>query len=222
MISIVVPIFNEIDTLPSLLKRLQHWQRQGCEILLVDGNSTDESADMARSFGFEVLPCAKGRAKQMNMGANAATGNLLLFLHADTQLPANADTKILSLLQTTHCWGRFDVEISGSHYLLSVIAKMMNLRSRRTGIATGDQAIFVTKNVFEDVGGFPEQPLMEDIELSKQLLRYSSPLCLHDKVITSGRRWESQGVYRTVLLMWRLRWKYWRGTPAEALAKDYV
>jgi rSAM/selenodomain-associated transferase 2 len=147
---------------------------------------------------------------------------VLLFLHADTQLPADADVLIREALAGgSRVWGRFDVAITGRPAMLKLIAALMNLRSRRTGIATGDQAMFMTRAAFEAVGGFPAQPLMEDIEMSRRLLKLSRPACLSAKVQTSGRRWESRGVWRTVLLMWRLRWAYWRGATPERLAELY-
>jgi len=218
--SIIVPMLNEIDTLPELLSHLQKWQRQGCEILLVDGGSDDGSAQVAAAVGFQVIASRRGRARQMNTGAAQARGNLLLFLHADTRLPGDAIELIHTALKQHH-WGRFDVRISGPALTLRLIAFAMNWRSRITGIATGDQAIFVTKKLFEQVGGFPAQPLMEDIELSRQLRRIGRPCCLRSKAITSGRRWLTYGVWRTTWLMWRLRWAYWCGVPAEQLARIY-
>jgi rSAM/selenodomain-associated transferase 2 len=158
----------------------------------------------------------------MNTGAAAANGDGLLFLHADTQLPPLGDELAnAALADGERVWGRFDVRIEGRSLALRVIAWLMNLRSRLTGIATGDQAIFVTRVAFERVGGFPNQALMEDVELSRRLLRLSRPACLHAKAITSGRRWEQRGIWRTVMLMWRLRFDYWRGMPVNELARRY-
>jgi len=167
-----------------------------------------------------VVVAERGRARQMNAGAQACGGALLLFLHADTRLPEAADAMVRAAL-AVQAWGRFDVRIDGRPLMLRVVAALMNLRSRLSGIATGDQAIFVRRDVFEAVGGFPDQPLMEDIELSCRLLRVSRPACLRARVRTSGRRWEQRGVWRTIALMWRLRWAYWRGVPAERLAEAY-
>lgn len=220
--SIIVPMLNEAQGLPRLLARLCALERQGNEVLVVDGGSDDGSADLAVRAGLKVLMSPRGRARQMNLGAAHATGDVLLFLHADTLLPEGALITVRRAMQKSGApWGRFDVVIDGSHPLLRVVARLMNLRSRWTGIATGDQAIFVTRAAFDVVGGFPDQPLMEDIELSSRLLRRSRPACIDDPVITSGRRWESRGVWRTVLLMWRLRWAYWRGAPADQLAQRY-
>ena len=221
-LSVIVPMLNEADALPSLLDQLKRVARQGVEVILADGGSEDGSAAIAERAGFTVVRTARGRARQMNAAAVHATGDVLLFLHADTQLPEQADTHIAQALSSgRHCWGRFDVRISGRAYLLRVVSHLMNVRSRITGIATGDQAMFLMRSAFDAVGGFPDQLLMEDIELSKRLLRRSRPACIAQCVITSGRRWERDGVWRTILLMWRLRWQYWRGVPAHQLAKIY-
>ncbi|MBW8467153.1 MAG: TIGR04283 family arsenosugar biosynthesis glycosyltransferase [Thiobacillus sp.] len=221
-VSIIVPMLNEAPGLPGVLAQLTELERQGCEILIVDGGSDDGSVSLAERAGFRVLASQKGRARQMNLGAAQATGDVLLFLHADTLLPEDALTTLRQSMQKTAAvWGRFDVLIDGAHPMLRVIATLMNHRSRWTGIATGDQAIFVTRKAFNAVGGYPDQPLMEDIELSNRLRALARPACIPTPVRTSGRRWESRGVWRTVLLMWRLRWAYWRGTPAEQLAQRY-
>lgn len=241
-VSIVVPMLNEAGALPALLAHLSSWRDRGCEVVLVDGGSEDDSVAMARAAGFRVIAAARGRARQMNAGARVCGGAILLFLHADTRLPEAADVMVRAALAgvppgfaerspareasgrrapSGPAWGRFDVHIDGSPRMLRVVAAMMNLRSRLSGIATGDQAIFARRESFEAVGGFPEQPLMEDIELSRRLLRVSRPACLHARVHTSGRRWEQRGVWRTIFLMWRLRWAYWRGVPAEQLAEAY-
>ena len=219
-LAIVVPMVDEAATLPALLAHLAGWRARGCEVVLVDGGSRDDSVEMARAAGFRVLIAERGRARQMNAGAQACGRALLLFLHADTRLPEAADAMVCAAL-AVQAWGRFDVHIDGRPRMLRVVAALMNLRSRLSGIATGDQAIFVRREVFEAAGGFPDQPLMEDIELSRRLLRVSRPACLRARVRTSGRRWEQRGVWRTIALMWRLRWAYWRGVPAERLAEAY-
>jgi rSAM/selenodomain-associated transferase 2 len=220
-LSVVVPMLDERPQLPDLLAHLLTLKRQGAEVLLVDGGSQDGSAAFAQALGFTVLESMRGRARQMNAGAQATTGDLILFLHADTRLPAQAMTAVREALARGAVWGRFDVVIEGRSPWLRLVAFMMNLRSRWSCIATGDQAIFVTRAAFEAVGGFPDQPLMEDIELSKRLKRLAKPACLPGPAITSGRRWESRGVWRTIALMWALRWAYWRGTRAEILAERY-
>ena len=221
-LSIIVPILNEATGLPRLLTRLSELKRQGCEVLIVDGGSDDGGDELTAQIGLHVLTAPRGRARQMNHGAAHATGNVLLFLHADTVLPEGAIITISKkMLESGAVWGRFDVVIDGAHPMLRVVAALMNLRSRWTGIATGDQAIFVTRKAFDSVGGFPDQPLMEDIELSRRLLQQSRPACINKTVLTSGRRWESRGVWQTIFLMWRLRWAYWRGAAADELMHRY-
>jgi rSAM/selenodomain-associated transferase 2 len=221
-LSIIVPMLNEAAQLPELLQHLQPLQQAGCEILFVDGGSSDNSVELTATAGFTVLHSPSGRALQMNAGAAKANGEVLLFLHADTRLPEGALKAIdEALASTDRGWGRFDVRISGRSFMLRVVAWLMNRRSCLTGIATGDQAIFVRRELFERLHGFPPQLLMEDIELSKRLRAVSPPVCIGLPVITSGRRWESKGVWRTILLMWRLRWAYWCGTDAAELARLY-
>lgn len=221
-LSIIIPILNEAQVLPCLLERLLPLRRHGVEVIIADGGSDDGSPILAECGGFTVLRCARGRARQMNAGAAAASGDALLFLHADSLLPGGAPQLVdRALADGRHCWGRFDVRISGQAFMLRVVAALMNWRSRLTGVATGDQALFMTRAAFEAVGGFPDQPLMEDIEMSRRLLKLSPPACIPQRVITSGRRWESRGVWRTILLMWRLRWAYWRGVSPEKLAELY-
>lgn len=220
-LSIVVPVLNEAETLPALLARLVPLRACGTEIIVVDGGSRDDSPSLVARANVTLIRSPAGRARQMNAGAAQASGDTLLFLHADTALPALADRMILAALTGPQSWGRFDVRIAGRSPMLRVVAAMMNLRSRLTGIATGDQAIFVTRKAFDAVGGFPDLPLMEDIELSRRLKAVSPPICLRQRVLTSGRRWETRGVWRTIFLMWRLRFAWWRGEPAERLARRY-
>ncbi len=219
-LSIIVPVLNEADGVVDALAVLAPARANGVEVIVVDGGSQDGTADLARPHCDRVIAAPRGRATQMNAGAAAARGGVLLFLHADTRLPADADVMVLSGLQRSgRCWGRFDVTIDGRHPLLPMVAALMNLRSRLTGICTGDQAMFLTRSAF--AGGFPEIPLMEDIALSKRLKRVSRPLCLAARVTTSGRRWETRGVVRTILLMWRLRLAYFFGASPDALARRY-
>lgn len=221
-LSVIVPVLNEAQQMPHLLADLQTVQRQGCEVIVVDGGSADGSYAVAQMSGFTVLQSARGRARQMNAGADVANGEVLLFLHADTRLPQGAAALIEQALGShTSCWGRFDVCISGQAWMLRVVSRCMNWRSRLSGIATGDQAIFVMRSAFDAVQGFPDQPIMEDIEISKRLCRLSRPVCIGHCVTTSGRRWETRGVWRMILLMWRLRWEYWLGVPAHQLARLY-
>lgn len=224
---IVMPVWNEASGLGAALQQLQPLLARGARLVVVDGGSSDGTLDLARQYaarqpGVQCLTAPRGRARQMNAGVQACADGPLLFLHADTTLPAHADALIAAALADgRRLWGRFDVAIAGRHWLLPVIAFFMNRRSLLTGIATGDQALFMTRAAFDAVGGYPEQPLMEDIELSARLRRRSPPACLRARVRTSGRRWETRGVWRTVLLMWRLRLAYWRGVPPARLAELY-
>jgi len=205
-----------------VLLTLAPLRARGTEVIVVNGGSSDDTAALARRSADFVITSARGRAVQMNAGAALARGDVLLFLHADTRLPDNADRLVLDrLTRSKRAWGRFDIAIEGKHPLLPIIGAAMNVRSRLTGITTGDQAMFVTREAFDAVNGFPEISLMEDITLSRRLKRVSRPLCLPARVTTSGRRWEERGVLRTVLLMWRLRLAYFFGTKPDVLARRY-
>ncbi|GCL63038.1 TIGR04283 family arsenosugar biosynthesis glycosyltransferase [Pseudaquabacterium pictum] len=220
-LSIVVPALDEAAGIEATLQALQPLRARGVELVLADGHSSDATPALARPWVDAVVDAPRGRALQMNAGAAQARGAALLFLHADTRLPPLADVLVAQALAAGASWGRFDVRIAGRPWMLRVVAALMNLRSRCSGIATGDQAIFVTRDAFDQVGGFPVQPLMEDIEISRRLKRLGPPACLRARVCTSGRRWEQRGVWRTILLMWRLRWRYWRGESAARLAEAY-
>ena len=221
-LSIIVPALNEAEGIAEVLSALEPLRARGAEVIAVDGGSEDGTADLARPLCDRVLVAPRGRAAQMNAGAAVARGGVLLFLHADTRLPLDADRLVLSGLAHEACeWGRFDVRIAGRHPLLPLAARLMNLRSRLTGIATGDQALFVDQQAFVAVGGFPNIPLMEDIALSQRLRRRGRPLCLSPPVVTSGRRWETHGVFYTILLMWRLRLAYFLGADPARLARIY-
>ncbi len=220
-LSIIVPVLNEAAGMAATLQALAPLRASGHEVIVVDGGSGDATAQLAEASADRVLAAPRGRARQMNVGAAAAQGSVLLSLHADTLLPAGADSAIQCALATGARWGRFDVHISGGARLFPLIAALMNLRSRLSGIATGDQAIFIERSLFMQLGGYADQPLMEDIEISRRLRAVSPPACLRARVLTSGRRWQQRGVWRTVWLMWRLRWRYWRGAAPDALAQAY-
>jgi rSAM/selenodomain-associated transferase 2 len=221
-ISIIIPALNEATGIGRLLESLAPVQAAGGEVVVVDGGSDDGTPDLARTRADQVLAAPRGRAAQMNAGAAAAHGDLLVFLHADTQPPIDVLIRLPALLASTGgSWGRFDVRIEGRHPLLALVAWSMNQRSRLTGIATGDQTIFVNRDLFERVGGYPDIALMEDIALSRRLKREDHPVCLRDRVVTSGRRWENGGVVRTILHMWSLRLAYTFGAKPETLARRY-
>lgn len=216
-LTVVVPALNEAAGIRRCLEGLAPLRARGHEVIVVDGGSADGTRPLAAMLADRVLEAPRGRARQMNAGAAAAAGDALLFLHADTLLPEGADRLVIAAL-AARAWGRFDVRIDSPRAALAVVAFFINARSRLTGIATGDQAIFVRR---ADFRGFPEIALMEDIAFSQAMRRISPPACLRARVRTSARRWERDGVARTVLLMWRLRYDYWRGADPDELARRY-
>ena len=220
-LSVIVPVLEEVAGIAATLAALAPLRAIGHELIVVDGGSRDGTPALCQGHADAVLAGPRGRARQMNAGAAQARGEVLLFLHADTLLPSAADALLLQAIDAGADWGRFDVRIVGRSRWLPLVAALMNRRSRWTGIATGDQAIFVRRALFEHLGGYAEQPLMEDIELSRRLRAHSRPACLHERVKTSGRRWDERGAWRTIVLMWRLRWRYWRGAAPETLARLY-
>ncbi|MCP5425952.1 MAG: TIGR04283 family arsenosugar biosynthesis glycosyltransferase [Gammaproteobacteria bacterium] len=221
-VSIIVPVLNEASVLVNFLENLQNLRCRECEVLVVDGGSHDASREIAMPLADRVLTSAKGRAEQMNTGAREAGGDILWFLHSDSVPPPNVDRLIIdSFRQSDRAWGRFDVRLSGTHPLLRLIGMMMNIRSRLTGIATGDQGIFVRRAAFEQVGGYANIPLMEDIALSRSLKRISRPICLRTRLIASSRRWEKEGIHKTILIMWSLRLAYFLGVDPKRLARVY-
>lgn len=221
-LSIIVPVLDEAAGIERHLAALAPLRARGHEIIVVDGGSRDATVALSRPLADRVISAPRGRAAQMNAGAAEANGEVLLFLHADTSLPDGADEAVAkSLGSSGWFWGRFDVRIAGRHRLLAIVGRLMNLRSRWTGIATGDQAMFVRRDAFVRAGGFPEIALMEDIALSANLKRMGRPACLRDHVVTSGRRWEKHGVVSTILRMWRLRLAYFLGADPDRLAHSY-
>jgi rSAM/selenodomain-associated transferase 2 len=224
-LAIIVPVLNEATTIGDALARLQPMRRRGVRVVVADGGSTDDSVARAADLADRVISVPRGRAAQMNAGARAPEAqdaDVLLFLHADTVLPDDADRIVLrTLANSARVWGRFDIAIEGRSTWLPVVAASMNLRSRLTGIATGDQAIFVERSTFVALEGFPEIALMEDVEFCARAKRISLPVALRARVRTSGRRWDHHGAWHTILLMWRLRWAYFFGADPEDLARRY-
>ncbi|MBV1883726.1 MAG: TIGR04283 family arsenosugar biosynthesis glycosyltransferase [Pseudomonadales bacterium] len=236
-LSIIIPMLNEADaivrTLTSAVNSIQKniSDRVSVELILVDGGSEDNSVELARElleaiqdsdFRFQILNSVSGRTVQMNLGAENASGDLLVFLHADTIVPADFIAELAKVLRLeVYGWGRFDVALSGWHPMLRIVEWFMNYRSRLTSVATGDQALFIRRDIFKDLGGFVNIPLMEDVEICKRLREISLPYCSSLKVITSSRRWESNGIMRTIFLMWRLRYAYYRGADPDLLAQQY-
>ena len=220
-LSVIVPVWQEAGAIVETLQALGPLRGAGHEVIVVDAGSPDGTAELARPRCDRVVVSGKGRAVQMNAGAAVAAGNVLLFLHADTRLPESALVELEKFFRSRCGWGRFDVALSARRPIFRVIAWFMNRRSRLTGICTGDQAMFVRRDVFDALGGFREIPLMEDVEFSRRLRLVSRPWCIADPVVTDSRRWEQNGPWRTILLMWRLRWRYWRGESPESLAQAY-
>ena len=220
-LSIIIPALDEAAGIVGTLARLQTLRERGHEVIVVDGGSSDATAQLAQPLGDRVLQAERGRARQMNAGARSARGDVLVFLHADTSLPPDADRLILGAVERGRCWGRFDVSLDHASWLLNLVAALMNQRSRLTGMCTGDQAIFVTREAFERIGGYPGIALMEDLALSRQLRRLCPPACLRPPVRTSARRWRVHGVWRTIFLMWWLRLRYFLGASPDALARNY-
>ncbi|MBL8382825.1 MAG: TIGR04283 family arsenosugar biosynthesis glycosyltransferase [Burkholderiales bacterium] len=221
-LSIIVPALNEAAGIAACLAALTGVRRAGCEVVVVDGGSSDGTAAAALPWCDRVVTSERGRGVQLNAGAAAARTDRLLFLHADTRLPEGALDAIEDALgRAPYAWGRFDVALDSPRRLLRVVACMMNLRSRLTGIATGDQAMFMTRAAFDAAGGFPPIPLMEDVAMSTRLKRLAAPHCLRMRVSTSARRWEADGAWRTIVLMWRLRLAYFLGADPADLARRY-
>lgn len=220
-VSVIVPVLNEENTIGSTLEALLRLAPD--EIIVVDGGSDDRTREVCARSGVTLLGSARGRARQMNFGAAQARGDVLLFLHADTRLPDSAFGDIAAALGDPGCvGGRFDIELEGSHWMLGVIGRMISYRSRISKVGTGDQAIFVRREVFDRLGGYPEVPLMEDIAFCRALKRRGTVACLSSKVITSARRWERDGVWRTIARMWVLKLLYLAGVAPSRLKRYYA
>ena len=221
LLSIVIPVYNEAESITAFLTGLQAYRSQDCELIVVDGGSADNSLALASSLADQILQSDSGRARQMNAGAAMARGRWLLFLHADTYLPDSFSQFIRQLDGLDRGWGFFPVKLSGRARSLRVIERAISYRSAFTSVATGDQAMFVERRLFQRVEGFAALPLMEDVAMSKSLRSLLKPLVWPDAVTTSSRRWERDGVIRTVLLMWRLRLAYFLGVSPERLVRQY-
>lgn len=229
-VGVVIPVLNETSRLDACLQALTRTPAFH-EIIVVDGGSED---DMRQVFGRVLQACGhtaprvvrllqapRGRALQMNAGAVQARSDVLLFLHADTLLPEAAAERVRAAIKGGELWGRFDVRIGANHFLFRIIERFMNLRSMISGIATGDQAIFVRRDVFNMLAGYPPVALMEDVEFCRRLKWVGRPARIRDVVTTSARRWQRNGIIRTIILMWSLRFLYWLGVSPERLARVY-
>jgi len=220
-LSFVIPTLNEALGIEDVLKPLQCFRHVGHEIILADGKSDDDTVELAKSLVDSIVIVEKGRARQQNAGAKEANGDWLFFLHADTQIPKNLQKILGSRLNNDIVWGRFDVKLTGCHIYFRIIEKLMNWRSRLTGIATGDQLIFIRADIFKKIGGFKDIDLMEDIEISTRLKAISAPLCFCETVVTSSKKWEKNGIIKTVLLMWWLRLNFFLGRDPKKLQQIY-
>ncbi len=219
-LSIIIPVLNEERTIAGALENLA--RVEPCEIIVVDGGSTDRTAEVVRDGPARLVAAARGRAAQMNQGARHAAGDVLLFLHADTRLPATAGADVEGSMADPGCvGGRFDIRLDSPRPLLRLVGHMISLRSRLTRVATGDQAIFVRRTVFESLGGFPEMPIMEDVAFCRALKRQGRIACLRSRVVSSARRWEQNGPVRTILLMWALKLLYLAGVSPARLKRLY-
>ena len=222
-LSVIIPALNEAGCIRELCTALQPLRRHGHEVILVDGGSDDQTLALGKPLVDIVLSSARGRALQMQAGAAAANGMILWFLHADIGVPDNPDQLILEALENGRKdWGRFDVSLSDRHIVLRTVAYLMNLRSCISAIATGDQGIFVRRSLYEQIGGIPALPLMEDIALSRALKKHGRPACIRQRLVTSARRWQKHGITRTILTMWVLRFAYFIGISPLHLAKYYA
>jgi len=220
-ISVVLPVLNEEQSIRGTLQSLIRLTPY--EIIVVDGGSRDRTLEICKEFAVDVMHAERGRARQMNVGARRASGEVLLFLHADTRLPQSALNDIAAALSDSrYLGGRFDVELEGAHWMLKIVGTLINYRSRATKIATGDQALFVRREVFDRMGGFPDIPLMEDIGFCRALKRIGGVACLRSRVITSARRWERDGVWRTIFKMWSLKVCYLAGVSPMRLKRFYA
>ena len=220
-ISVIIPVLNEEKTIAVTLQALVPLAPH--EILVVDGGSHDRTRAICDRLGVKLLSSERGRARQMNHGARQATGNVLLFVHADTRLPATALDDIAVALRDSNCpGGRFDVELDGAHWMFRIIGALINYRSRLTKVATGDQALFVRREVFERIAGFPDLPLMEDIAFCRSLKPIGRMACLRSRVVSSARRWEKDGLWRTIVKMWTLKLCYLAGVPPGRLKQFYA
>lgn len=220
-ISVIIPTLNEAGSIAHTLALVR--QRGECQLIVVDGGSADATVEIARREADLVLSSPSGRARQMNAGARAATGEIVLFLHADTVLPQEFPALVSQALADPQVvGGRFDVRLDAVGWAFRLVETLMNLRSRLTRISTGDQAIFVRRDTFLRLGGYPEIALMEDLELSRKLKQVGGIACLRTRVTTSARRWQRDGVLRTIVLMWTLRLGHFLGIPPERLKTFYA
>jgi len=215
-VAAIVPVLNESALLPDMIERFRHIDVD--ELVYADGGSTDGTREQLQAAGVRWVSSRSGRSAQMNCGAAECTSDILLFIHVDTAVSSSHIEAVRkSMRDRGMAGGRFDVQLSGAHPAFRIIESMINLRSRLSRISTGDQAMFVRRDVFERLGGFPDQPLLEDVAFSRLLKRAGNIACLRQRVETSSRRWEEYGIVRTILLMWWLRLRFWLGAAPARL-----
>lgn len=219
--SIIIPVLNEAAAITEQLQCLREQLGARWELIVVDGGSSDATVMRATPCCDHLVQSPAGRSRQMNAGAAVAAGQILVFLHADTRLPADFEQQMQTFLNAEKGWGRFDVLLDDEHPMLRIIGGMMNLRSRLSGIATGDQTFFVRRDFFNELQGFREIPLMEDVDFSRRACRLQRPFCSRSRVITSARKWQSNGIFRTMALMWWIRLAYFVGVSPATLHRWY-
>lgn len=221
ILSIIVPVLNEARTIAGVLNTLRPFRQRGAEIIVVDGGSDDDTAQLAQPLADRVVKAPRGRAAQMNEGAKVASGFIFLFLPTETRLPPDADTQMMvGRNRDTSVWGRFDMHLTGRHPLLPIVARILNWRSRMSGIASSEQAIFVQRETFFRLGGFADIPVMDDVEMSKRLKAISPPICVTSRVTVPGKRFDREGFWTTLRMMWLMRFRYRTGMkPAEILKR---
>ncbi|ARQ00887.1 TIGR04283 family arsenosugar biosynthesis glycosyltransferase [Pseudorhodoplanes sinuspersici] len=221
VLSIIVPVLNEARTITNALTALKPFRQRGVEVIVVDGGSDDDTAQLAQPLADRVIRGPRGRAAQMNEGAKAASGFIFLFLPSEITLPADADTQVMyGRARDTSVWGRFDMRLTGQHALLPIAARILNWRSRMSGIASSEQAIFIQRETFFRLGGFPDMPVMDDVEMSKRLKAISPPICVASRVTVPARRFDREGFWTTLRMMWLMRFRYRMGMkPAEILKR---
>ena len=227
-LSVVIPVLNDQSCLENLLNTLARYRLDNAEIIVVDGGSTDRTREIAALAGVRLVSSEAGRGNQLQAGFRASTGSLVLMLHADSGVSSDLFYEITKIIKSRinrgeQCWGRFKASLFSDVYPRSlwIIAAAMEMRSRATSICTGDQGIFVSRELLLKVGGIPEQPLMEDIELSKRLRAHIRPVIISKLIHASPRKWEDDGLVRTVLRMWIYRARYFFGGDPELLSRDY-
>jgi len=224
MLSIIIPTLNEENNIARVINDIKSSiQLENYEIIICDGGSSDKTTFIAESLCDQVVISPAGRGGQLNHGAKNAHGDILLFLHADTSLPIHFDKMITNAIATNpgKSWGRFDLRLSGEKVIFRIVERLINIRSRITFISTGDQCLFMTREIFENVNGFKHIPLMEDVDISKRLKNVCPPICIACPVVSSSRRWEEKGILRTILLMWWLRLLFYMGISPETLKRLY-